>query len=151
MRYEALFLDFDPEHGIPPGRCWRQTLYSQLRLSRAVIVVCSPAYCASQWCLAELAIAIDRGKLVLPVRLDPRDDLRDVPRLLLDIQATRLAPIALGPGLETGWDGLERGLEPDNLAVLAVLSAWDRATLKLALGQIGHLQQRLAAEILNAV
>jgi CBS domain-containing protein len=44
----------------------------------------------------------------------------------------------------------DRGLAPDNLVVLPALSAWDRAVLKLALAQIGHLQQRLASEILNA-
>lgn len=97
-RYDSLFIDFDPEVGIPLGQSWRQTLYSKLELSRAVIVICSPAYCASQWCLAELAIAIDRGKLVLPVRIDPREDHSDLPRLLVETQATRLEPIALGPG-----------------------------------------------------
>jgi PAS domain S-box-containing protein len=48
-------------------------------------------------------------------------------------------------------DRLDRGLVPDNRVVLPSLSAWDRAVLKLALAQIGHLQQRLASEILHAV
>ncbi|MFN9486093.1 MAG: toll/interleukin-1 receptor domain-containing protein, partial [Cyanobacteriota bacterium] len=111
-RYASLFLDFDPEVGIPPGQSWRQALYSKLELSRAVIVICSPAYCASQWCLAELAIAIDRGKLVLPVRIAPREDHSDLPRLRVETQATRLEPIGLGPGAGSGWEQLERGLEP---------------------------------------
>jgi hypothetical protein len=32
-----------------------------------VIVICSAAYCKSQWCLAELGMAMASGKLVLPV------------------------------------------------------------------------------------
>jgi PAS domain-containing protein len=43
----------------------------------------------------------------------------------------------------------DRGVPPNNLVVLSTLSDWDRATLKLALAQIGNLQQRLANEILN--
>jgi PAS domain S-box-containing protein len=44
---------------------------------------------------------------------------------------------------------LDRGLAPENLAVLSSLTAWDRSLLKLALGQIANLQQRLATEILR--
>lgn len=43
----------------------------------------------------------------------------------------------------------DRGVAPNNLVVLSAFSDWDRATLKLALAQIGNLQQRLAHEILN--
>jgi hypothetical protein len=35
-RYQSLFLDFDPEQGIPVGRSWRETLYEKLQLCRAV-------------------------------------------------------------------------------------------------------------------
>jgi len=41
LGYRSLFLDFDPEDGIPAGRSWEQELYQQLRESRAVIVLCS--------------------------------------------------------------------------------------------------------------
>jgi signal-transduction protein with cAMP-binding, CBS, and nucleotidyltransferase domain len=44
---------------------------------------------------------------------------------------------------------VDRGLPPENHAVLSALSAWDRSVLKLALAQIGSLQQRLASEILR--
>ena len=29
--YTSVFLDFDPAHGIPPGRQWERELYAQLR------------------------------------------------------------------------------------------------------------------------
>jgi PAS domain S-box-containing protein len=45
---------------------------------------------------------------------------------------------------------MDRGLGPDNRVILSALTPWDRSVLKLALAQIGHLQQRLASEILHA-
>jgi PAS domain S-box-containing protein len=54
-----------------------------------------------------------------------------------------------GLRLRLQLERVERGLAPENRAILSALSAWDRAVLKLALAQIGHLQQRLAAEILH--
>lgn len=106
VRYQSLFLDFDPEQGIPVGRSWRETLYEKLQLCRAVIVICSTAYGESQWCLAELGVAMASGKLVLPVRIDDSAPLR----LLNETQRTPLVPIDLDPtGLE-GWQRLERGL-----------------------------------------
>jgi formylglycine-generating enzyme required for sulfatase activity len=105
-RYQSLFLDFDPEQGIPVGRSWRETLYEKLQLCRAVIVICSAAYGQSQWCLAELGVAMASGKLVLPVRIDESPPLR----LLNETQRTPLVAIDLDPtGLE-GWQRLERGL-----------------------------------------
>jgi DNA-binding FadR family transcriptional regulator len=35
--YASLFLDFDPEVGIPAGREWEEELYGQLRSSQAVL------------------------------------------------------------------------------------------------------------------
>jgi formylglycine-generating enzyme required for sulfatase activity len=106
LRYQSLFLDFDPELGIPVGRSWRDTLYEKLQLCRAVIVICSPAYCESQWCLAELGVAMASGKLVLPVRIEGRPELQ----LLSETQRTPLQPIDLDPNGLEGWQRLERGL-----------------------------------------
>ncbi len=110
-RYEALFLDFDPECGIPSGTSWRAVLYRKLRLCRAVIVVCSRRYCTSQWCLAELGIALHEGKLVLPLRFEPQADHSDLPRLLVETQSSVLPLIDLASADSTGWRALERGLE----------------------------------------
>ena len=105
-RYQSLFLDFDPERGIPVGRSWRDTLYEKLLLCRAVIVICSSAYGKSQWCLAELGVAMASGKLVLPVRIEESPPLR----LLSETQRTPLQPIDLDPNAQEGWQRLERGL-----------------------------------------
>ncbi len=41
--HRSVFLDFDPEDGIPAGRDWERELYAKLRECRAVIVLCSHA------------------------------------------------------------------------------------------------------------
>src|SRR5687767_6806730 len=68
--HRSVFLDFDPEAGIPAGRSWERELYQQLRSCRAVIVVCSESSMASRWCFAEITQARSLGKAVLPVRVD---------------------------------------------------------------------------------
>jgi hypothetical protein len=39
--HRLLFLDYDPEHGIPAGREWERELYAQLRSCQGVVVLCS--------------------------------------------------------------------------------------------------------------
>jgi len=68
--YHSLFLDFDPEAGIPAGREWEQESYGQLRSSQAVIVLCSKDSMASMWCFAEITHAKALGKRVFPIKVD---------------------------------------------------------------------------------
>src|SRR6478735_46472 len=67
----ALFVDFDPEQGIPVGRNWERELYAQLRRTDAVIFLASEAASASRWCFSEVSLARSLGRPVLPVRLQP--------------------------------------------------------------------------------
>jgi hypothetical protein len=41
--FAALFVDFDPEQGIPAGCSWERELYAQLRRTDAVILLASEA------------------------------------------------------------------------------------------------------------
>ncbi len=109
QRFRSLFLDFDPDDGLHVGERWRDQLFEHLHLCAAVIVICSEAYAASQWCLAELGVAMASGKLVLPVRIEAGNPL---PKLLSETQATALAVIDLEQGAAAGWDRLLKGLEP---------------------------------------
>lgn len=70
LGHRSVFLDFDPEDGIPAGRDWEKELYAQLRDCRAVIVLCSHASMASHWCFAEITHAKALGKDVLPIKID---------------------------------------------------------------------------------
>lgn len=67
--YRSIFLDFNPEMGIPAGRDWEQELYAQLRASQAVIVLCSDASMQSNWCFAEITHAKALGKQVFPLKV----------------------------------------------------------------------------------
>jgi hypothetical protein len=62
--FAALFIDFDPDHGIPAGRSWEHELYIQLRRSDAVIFLASQASVDSHWCFAELSLARSLGRPV---------------------------------------------------------------------------------------
>jgi formylglycine-generating enzyme required for sulfatase activity len=108
QRYLSFFLDIDEENGIDVGERWRDQLFEHLQLSTAVLVICSEAYASSQWCLAELGVAMAAGKLVLPVRIDASP----LPKLLSETQATALAVIDLEQGSAAGWRRLQNGLEP---------------------------------------
>jgi hypothetical protein len=63
----GLFLDFDPDQGIPAGRNWEQELYAQVRKADAVVFLSSPASVASHWCFAEVALARLLRKPVFPM------------------------------------------------------------------------------------
>src|SRR5215213_4102950 len=69
--FAALFLDFDPAHGVPAGRGWQRELYAQLRKSDGVIFLASTASVASPWCISEVGMARSLSKPVFPLRLDP--------------------------------------------------------------------------------
>jgi WD40 repeat protein len=68
--YDSLFLDFDPERGVPAGTKWEAELYAQLRRADAVLFVSSAASATSRWCFAELAMARSLGKRIIPVGVD---------------------------------------------------------------------------------
>jgi hypothetical protein len=114
--FAALFVDFDPEQGIPAGRSWERELYGQLRRTDAVIFLASEASVASRWCFAELSLARSLGRPVFPVRLQPGVALP----LLADVQWTDLTDPE--PGIIRLLAGLRSaGLDP------ADSFAWDPA------------------------
>src|SRR3954451_502433 len=84
--FAALFVDFDPEQGIPAGRDWERELYSRLRRTDAVVFLASEASVASSWCLLEVGLARSLGRPVFPLRLQPGVALP----LLADVQWTDL-------------------------------------------------------------
>jgi TIR domain/AAA ATPase domain len=104
----ALFVDFDPEQGIPAGRNWERELYAQVRKVDAMVFLSSPASVASQWCFAEVALARLLGKPVFPILLEagPRHPL------LGDTQHIDLTRDGEA-GFARLWAGLrEAGLDP---------------------------------------
>lgn len=69
--HRSMFLDFDPEKRIPPGRNWEKELNSQLGSCQAVIVLCSQHSMSSAWCFSEITHAQALGKSIFPIVVDP--------------------------------------------------------------------------------
>lgn len=99
--HRSVFLDFDPEDGIPAGRDWEMELYAKLRECRAVIVLCSHVSMASRWCFAEVTHAKALGKEVFPIKLDNAQ----VDRVLTSVQV-----IDATAGWDQAYQRLEKGL-----------------------------------------
>src|ERR687896_1775729 len=84
--FAALFIDFDPEQGIPAGRNWERELYAQLRKTDAVVFLASEASVGSRWCSIEIGLARSLGKPVFPLQLQAGVKFP----LLADVQWTAL-------------------------------------------------------------
>ena len=116
--HQSLFLDFDPQRGIPAGRDWERELYLRLKSCRALIILCSEASMASKWCFAELAIARSLGKPIFPLLLEPCE----LPAQLTEMQVLDLAAL----GEEEAFERLARGLAEAGVE-MATEFDWDRS------------------------
>lgn len=67
-----VFLDEHRNDGIPAGADWQAELSRQIQLSSGVVVLCSPNWLASPWCIAEAIIAEEKGKPLFPILRDLR-------------------------------------------------------------------------------
>ena len=91
------FRDKDHSHGVNAGDDWRQTLYAELADARAMVCLCSKQYDSSPWCVGEVAIAVEKGKTVIPIQLaTTAEELKTepLPLLLQTKQAIKLADAA---------------------------------------------------------
>jgi len=107
--FDAVFLDYDPDHGIPPGRNWEHELYSKLRQADAVVFAATESSVGSRWCFAEIALARSMGRLIFPVRMSGHARLA----LVNDVQWVDVA--AEGEdGYKRLWKEMKaQGLDPD--------------------------------------
>ena len=113
--YRSLFLDFDPENGIPAGRDWEQELYAQLRACRVVIILCSRDSMRSKWCFAEITHAKALGKPVIPVKIAECE----LEAILL---AHQIVDLTVDP--ERGYDSLFTSLRKEGVDP-RLLFDWD--------------------------
>jgi TIR domain len=68
--WDDLFLDLDPERGIKTGERWQAAL-KQAAERCEVIFLASPAWRASEWCIAEFLLAKQMNKRIVGVIVDP--------------------------------------------------------------------------------
>ena len=105
--YADPFLDFDAESGIKGGRRWERELYRSIRLSHAVIVLCSPHSMTSPWCFFEIAEAKALNKDLFPLKIAPCE--------VVDILKERQVIDVTEEGEEEAYGRLSLGLRAAGL------------------------------------
>lgn len=101
------FLDLDPEHGLAPGQRWQEELKKSGERCAAVVVLVSPEWAGSKWCLTEFLVASQLGKLIFPVIIAPTP-FADLPTEL--VAHFQLADISTADREAEGLDRLRIGL-----------------------------------------
>jgi WD40 repeat protein len=113
-----VFLDLDPSAGLAPGQRWREELRKAGERCSAVVVLISPHWAASKWCLTEFLFAAQLGKEIFPV-LIASCPFGDLP---IELTGTyQFADISTPERRSEGYErlriGLQRaGLHPDAFA-----------------------------------
>jgi hypothetical protein len=113
--HRSLFVDYDPEFGIPVGHEWEREIYQRLRSCQGIIVICSVSSMASRWVFAEVTQGKALGKHIFPVRIDDCE----VDRILTERQV-----LDLRAGTDEAFGRLWRALELAGLDAGSLLD-WD--------------------------
>ncbi len=69
--FTETFLDFDKHAGIQPGADWERTLYREMAMADAVILILTKNWFDSKWCFAEFTQARALGKAIFPLIESP--------------------------------------------------------------------------------
>lgn len=154
--HQSVFLDHHAEDGIAGGEVWEERLYTELHRCRALVVLLSPNWLDSPWCVAEISHAQALRKAIIPLQIAEIE-----PALL-----TNKAPPALRRVQTIDWrrpDAPKRlsnalvcaGLDPKSLVVwmgdrdpYPGLAAFHRADAPVYFGRDQEVTDLLA--ILNA-
>ncbi|MEQ1770332.1 MAG: TIR domain-containing protein [Devosia sp.] len=65
------FLDLDPRRGLVAGERWQAALKSAAESCELILIVISPDWAASRWCLAEFLLAKQMNKQIVGVVVQP--------------------------------------------------------------------------------
>ena len=69
--WDDYFLDVEPSAGLAPGERWQEALKQAAHHCEAVLVLISPEWSHSPWCLAEFLLAKQLGKSIFSVLVQP--------------------------------------------------------------------------------
>jgi hypothetical protein len=106
--WRDVFLDLDPVVGLVPGQRWRDELRKAGEQCSAVIVLLSPEWAASKWCLTEFLFAAQLGKEIFPVLIAPCP-VKDLP---IELTATyQFADISTPEKAADGYERLRLGMQ----------------------------------------
>lgn len=102
-----VFLDLDPD-SLAPGQRWQEELRRAGERCVAVVVLVSPDWAMSKWCLTEFLVASQLGKLIFPLLIEPTP-FNELPHEL--VAHFQFADIST-PEIEAeGFERLEAGLK----------------------------------------
>ncbi len=96
------------DEALLPGQAWQEQLAVAIRSNDAFVYLLTSDSVASEWCQWEFSTAIDLGKPIIPVQLDP--DL-DLPDPLGRFQCADFTPGAGSPGFALATARLIGGLQ----------------------------------------
>jgi hypothetical protein len=103
--WDDVFLDLDPQHGLLPGERWQEALKAAADRCQAILLVVTPDWLASKWCLAEFLLAKQLGKRLFPVLVAEVE----IDALPLEMSSSDQAvDLVKDP---RGWDRLKEGLK----------------------------------------
>lgn len=71
--WDDVFLDLDPERGLKAGQRWQDALKQASAACELVIVLISPDWAKSQWCITEYLLARQLNKRVFGAFVEPTD------------------------------------------------------------------------------
>ncbi|MEO6395656.1 MAG: toll/interleukin-1 receptor domain-containing protein, partial [Devosia sp.] len=91
------FLDLDPRRGLVAGERWQAALKSAAESCELILIVISPDWAASRWCLAEFLLAKQMNKQIVGVVVQPTPYDTLPPELTAEWQ---LVDLTAG---KTGW------------------------------------------------
>lgn len=106
--YPEVFLDLDPAAGLAPGQKWQEELRRAGENCSAVLVLLSPDWAKSTWCIAEFLLAFQLGKKIFPVIIKPTD------MSVLPAELTahwQIADLSSQSGRQDGLERLRIGLK----------------------------------------
>lgn len=69
--WDGHFLDLSADRGLAPGERWQQALRAAADRCEVVLLLVSPAWLASRWCLAEFLLARQLGKTIVGALVAP--------------------------------------------------------------------------------
>ena len=69
--WDDIFLDLDPGRGLKAGERWQDALRRAAERCELVIILISPGWASSKWCLAEFLLAKSLSKRIFAVIVEP--------------------------------------------------------------------------------
>jgi tetratricopeptide (TPR) repeat protein len=110
LEYETWF-DKDKDGGIQAGLAWQKAIQQGIDDCTVFVLVMTPASIQSNNCFAEWSRAMNQGKPILPLRMQPTDTSKPVDYDQLPLYIETLQYIDFVADFDAGWEELTHRLK----------------------------------------